>query len=287
MLILTYLKLLTKVGFKRLGSSFISNFGLLWLLIEPAALFFPEKLNFGWLGYLWLVLISLIIALIQRFPRLLISSSLSSPDSQIEIKVGDLFKQKSHLVIGFNDVFDTELGEIIKPSSIQGQFLSKVYNNDRTKLDTDIKIALEKYENQAIQENDKAKGKIWRYPIGTTITLYDSSSEEKYFLSAYGYMSNDLVIKSNSDDLWTALHQIWEQIHLKGHSTHVSIPVIGSDLARIGLSRMLLIKFIIISFIMASREKFITKKLTIMVYSQDLDYVDLYELKEFLESASV
>ncbi|WP_155084547.1 macro domain-containing protein [Cyanobacterium aponinum] len=287
MLILTYLKLLTKVGFKRLGISFISNFGLLWLLIEPAALFFPEKLNFGWLGYLWLVLISLIIALIQRFPRLLISSSLSSPDSQIEIKVGDLFKQKSHLVIGFNDVFDTELGEIIKLSSIQGQFLSKVYNNDRIKLDTDIKIALEKYENQAIQENDKAKGKVWRYPIGTTITLYDSSSEQKYFLSAYGYMSNDLVIKSNSDYLWTALHQIWEQIHSKGHGTHVSIPVIGSDLARIGLSRMLLIKFIIISFIMASREKFITKKLTIMVYSQDLDYVDLYELKEFLESACV
>ncbi|MTF40340.1 hypothetical protein GGC33_15585 [Cyanobacterium aponinum 0216] len=284
---MTYLKLLTKVGFKRLGISFISNFGLLWLLIEPAALFFPEKLNFGWLGYLWLVLISLIIALIQRFPRLLISSSLSSPDSQIEIKVGDLFKQKSHLVIGFNDVFDTELGEIIKLSSIQGQFLSKVYNNDRIKLDTDIKIALEKYENQAIQENDKAKGKVWRYPIGTTITLYDSSSEQKYFLSAYGYMSNDLVIKSNSDYLWTALHQIWEQIHSKGHGTHVSIPVIGSDLARIGLSRMLLIKFIIISFIMASREKFITKKLTIMVYSQDLDYVDLYELKEFLESACV
>jgi hypothetical protein len=41
------LNLLKKIGFKRLGSSFISNFGFLWLLTEPGALFFPEKLNFG------------------------------------------------------------------------------------------------------------------------------------------------------------------------------------------------------------------------------------------------
>lgn len=283
MFIFTYFKLFTKVALKELGKSFISNFGLLWLLIEPAALFFPKKLNFGWKGYLCLVLIALVTAIIQRFPRLSISANLSSPDSEIEIKIGDLFKQKGHLVIGFNDVFDTELGEIIKSSSVQGQFLSKSYNGDRTKLDQDIGNALKEYQNQAKQETNKEKGKTVRYPIGTTIIL--ESSGQKYFLSAYGKMSNDLVIKSNLNYLWTALDQIWEKVHLKGHSFNVSIPIIGSDLARIGFSRMLLIKFITISFIMASKEKFITKKLTIVIYSKDLDYVDLYELKKFLESA--
>jgi hypothetical protein len=280
--IITYIKIFTKVGLKRLGSSFVSNFGFLWLLIEPTTLFLAEKLNLGWLGYLWLSIIALGIAIIQRFPRTSVSRNLSSHDSEIEIKIGDIFEQTGNLVIGFNDVFDTELGEIIKPLSIQGQFLTKIYRSERSKLDEDIKTALEEYRDLAREENHKRKGKTWRYPIGTTIAL--GLSDRRYFLSAYGYMSNELVIKSNANYIWTALHKIWEQSHLKGHGTNLSIPIIGSDLARIGLSRMLLIKFIIISFIMASREKFITKKLSIIIYPQDLEHIDLYELEEFLTS---
>lgn len=55
-----YLKLLTTIGFKRLASSFISMFGLLWLFLEPGALFFPQYLNFGWTGYFGLVFVALV-----------------------------------------------------------------------------------------------------------------------------------------------------------------------------------------------------------------------------------
>jgi hypothetical protein len=255
-----YYKLIFKVGLKRIADSFISNFGLLWLLLEPGALFFPEKINFGWVGYFGLAGISLVLAMIQNFPRTSTSRPLSSPDSEIEIKIGDIFNEKSHLVIGFNDVFDTELGEIIRPSSVQGQFLTKIYNSDLTQLDRDIQSELRVYEQSRIDESNKLRGKTWRYPIGTTITL--GNHDQRYFLTAYGFMNNDLTVSSNSDHILTSLSRLWKEVRLRGHGMTVAIPIIGADLARTGLPRMALAKLIITSFIIASKEKYVTRKLT-------------------------
>lgn len=278
-----YLKLLTQVGLRRLASSFISIFGLLWLLIEPGALFFPQYLNFGWIGYFGLVVVSLVIAVIQRFPQRKICKPLSSPDSVVEIKIGNLFDESGHLVIGANDVFDTELGEVIKPSSVQGQFLTRIYSNDRTRLDTDIEAALQIYKAQRIKEPNKKKGKTWRYPIGTTVAL--GSPDKRYFWSAYGYMGNDLRIQSNADYIWNSLSNLWEEVRQKGHGMDVAIPVIGADLARPNLPRMTLAKLIILSFVVASKKDFVTRKLTLVIYPKDVENTDFYELEDFLASA--
>jgi hypothetical protein len=283
MAIIFNLKVLTKVGLKLIFSSSINNFGLFWLLLEPAALFLPDKLNFGWTGYIGLAITSFILAVIQRFPRRSFCSKLSSPDSEIEVKIGDIFNEDAHLVIGVNDVFDTELGEIIKPSSVQGQFLARVYGSDLIRLDSDIEAALKPLNHLRQEDQNKTRGKNGRYPVGTTITL--GTHDKRYFLTAYGYMNNDLTVESCSDHIWHSLNNLWREVRLKGHSINVTIPILGSDLARTGLPRMALAKLIITSFIVASKEKFITKKLTVMVYPRDLDAVDLYELKEFLTSA--
>lgn len=278
-----YFKLFTKVGFKRMGGSFIKFYGLFKLLLSSIALFFPKGLDFGWIGYFALIGLSLLCAIAERFPRKSYSQKLSSPDSMVEIKVGDIFDEDDHLVIGFNDVFDTELGEIIRPSSIQGQFLIKVYNNKREKLDADIEKALQPFNHLCKEESNKRRGKTSRYPIGTTIPL--GTEQKRYFLTAYGYMNNDITIKCCSDYIQRSLNNLWNQIRLKGHRKNVAIPVIGSDLARTDLPRMVLIRLIVDSFVAASKEKPITDKLIIMVYPQDLDHIDLYKLQDFLKSA--
>lgn len=278
-----YINLLTRIGFRRIGNSFISNFGLLWLLVEPGALFFPENLNFGWLGYFGLAAIAIIITIIQRFPHNSICQALSSPDSAIEIKIGDIFDEDAHLVIGFNDIFDTELGEIIKPSSVQGQFLTRIYGSNLTRLDSELETALQPYSHLQIEESNKVKGKTWRYPIGTTITL--GSHDKRYFLIAYGYMNNDLTVHSNSDYIWTSLSNLWKEVRLRGHGMNIAIPIIGADLARTGLPRMALAKLIITSFIVASKEKYVTRKVTVMIFPKDLDSIDFYELGDFLTTA--
>ena len=277
-----FFKLLTSIKPKRLGATFAGIFGLLWLFLEPGGLFLPEWFNWGWWGYGGLVFLSLLIAIALNFPRLSVSRSLSSPNTTIEIKIGDLFDEPGHLVIGTNDVFDTELGEVIKPSSVQGQLLTRVYHSDQRRLDAEIDIALEPLKADRKKEPNKKKGKIWRYPIGTTLVL--GSPDRRFFLNAYGCMGNDLRVKSTADDIWHSLSSLWEQVRLKGHGLEVAIPVIGSDLARTNLPRMTLTKLIVISFIAASKKDFVTKKLTVVIYPKDLDSVDLYALEDFLDS---
>jgi len=266
-----------------LGVTFASIFGLIWLFLEPAGLFLPEWLNWGWRGYIGLASLSLLCAIALNLPRQSVCRSLSSPDSTIEIKIGDLFDEPGHLVIGANDVFDTEPGEVIKPSSVQGQFLTQAYHGDHRRLDAEIDAALEPLKSERKREPNKKKGKVWRYPIGTTLVL--GSPDKRYFLNAYGYMGNDLRVKSSADDIWHSLSCLWEQVRLKGHGLAVAIPVIGSDLARTNLPRMTLTKLIVISFIAASKKDFVTKKLTVVVHPKDLDSVDLYTLEDFLDSA--
>lgn len=276
------LTLFKKVGLKRFLIFFSSNFGAFWLFLEPASFFLPEKLKFGLSGYLSLALISLTFAIIQNFPKISVSCKLSSPDTTIEIKVDDIFQEKGHLVIGFNDVFDTELGEIIRASSVQGQFLKREYKGNQDKLNSDIGIALQEHIDRRKLDPDKKRGKAWRYPIGTTITL--GTYEKRYFLTAYGYMRNDLTVKSNPDYISISLDKLWQEVRRKCHGTDVAIPIIGSDLARSGLSRMQLSKLIITSFVLESKREFITSKLTLMIYPKDLDSVDFYELQEFIKS---
>jgi len=280
--IVMFLKLLTSIKFKRLGVTFASIFGLIWLFLEPAGLFLPEWLNWGWRGYIGLALFSLLCAISLNLPRKSVCRSLSSPDSTVEIKVGDLFNEPGHLVIGANDVFDTEPGEVIKPSSVQGQFLTRIYHGDHRRLDTDIDVALEPLKAERKRELGRKKGKIWRYPIGTTLVL--GLPDRRYFLNAYGYMENDLRVKSSADDIWRSLSCLWEQVRLKGHGLEVAIPVIGSDLARTNLPRMTLTKLIVISFIAASKKDFVTTKLTVVIYPKDLDSIDFYALEDFLNS---
>jgi hypothetical protein len=279
----TYIKLLSTIGFLRPAQSFLIFFGFLWLLLEPAGLFFPNKLELGWNGYSSLIAGALLLVVIFRFPRQITAAKLSSPDSIIEIKIGDLFDEAGHLVIGTNDVFDTKLGDVIKPSSLQGQFLTRIYNDDSSKLNGEIERALERGQFTKKEDELKKRGKQWRYPIGTTITL--GTGRRRYFFVAYSHMGNDLKSTSNADAIWHSLSQLWEEIRLQGQGTQVAIPVIGADLARTNLPRMTLIKMIIISFIVASKEQFIAQKLVVVLYPPDLNSINLYDLHDFLVSA--
>lgn len=275
-----FFTLLASIKLKSLGRAFVGIFGFLWLFIEPLGLFKPDWFDWGAPGYAVLVLLSLIMAVVFNFPRKSISGSLSSPNSTIEIKVGDLFDESGHLVIGTNDVFDTELGDIIKSSSVQGQFLTRIYGGDQERLDAEIAEVLKRRGLNGIIDADKIKGKTTRYPLGTTLTL--SSATQKYFLIAYGYLQNDLRVKSSADVLWTSLSELWEQVRLYGHGTQVAIPIVGSGLARVKLSHTVLIQLIILSFIAASKNEYVAEKLTVMVYPQDLKRVDFYKLEDFL-----
>jgi hypothetical protein len=277
------LQIFSKVGFKRIFKSFAEALGTLSIPLQVIPLFLTKKFSYGLYGFLGFVLLSAIFAIAKNYPRRVVSQKLSSPDTMVEIKVGDIFDEKSHIVIGTNDVFDTELGDIIKPMSVQGQFLQRIYGNDRKRLDEDIERELVNFADEKLEDHEKMKGKRIRYPIGTTITL--GNLKQQYFLVAYGHMDKSLHCTSRADFIWQSLSNVWESVRRQGQGEPVAIAVIGSDLARTGLPRMTLIRIILTSFIVASKEKFVARKLTVVIHPKDLDSVDIYGLKDCLSFA--
>ena len=151
-------------------------FGGLWLVVESVSWAFsiadsnfpisrPWTYALMWIGA---IIVSYIFFL-RRRER--ISTKMRCCDSEIVIRCGDLFDEECHLVIGTNDVFDTEIGEVIKESSIQGQFTREVYGGNVKALDDDISHAIGESCACSVEERSKKAGKRFVYPIGTTLVL--------------------------------------------------------------------------------------------------------------------
>ena len=199
--------------------------------------------------------------------------------------VGDLFDQNGHIVIGMSDTFDTETPDIISPHSIQGQFLARAYESDLERFDNELNSALQgKTLVKSEARKDKPKGKLKRYAIGTVAVL--GAAQHYYFCVAYSKMSNSNVAQSSVFDLWLSLSNVWDVIRAKGQRQPVSVPIVGSELARVSnqVSRADLIRLIILSFLTASRERVVTNELRIIVYPKDAERLDLRELADFLAS---
>jgi hypothetical protein len=208
------------------------------------------------------------------------------PDITVEVKVGDLFEQNAHLVIGFNDVFDTDTanGTVINPTSVQGQFQEHIYDNDLSRLDTDLAKALRGTAATATElRSAKRQGKLKRYPIGTVATLGNSS--QRFFCVAYSKMQNDLIAKSTVDYLWQSLGSVWDAVYLHGQRGTVAIPIVGSELAKINcLDRESLLRMILLSFVARSREELICKRLVVVIHPRDYDRINMLEVEAFLRT---
>ena len=277
-------KLNTKILLKRFWWNFVKSFGVVWLFIEPATNFAEEPKDFGNIFYYAIVLLSLVISYFVTKPKTSLERSISGNNSKIMIEAGDLLEKKTHIIVGTNDVFDTVLGDVIKPASVQGQFTQKFYNSDIARLDAEIIANIQSKGISGELDDSKTKGKNTRYPVGTTIAL---GNAKKVFFSAYSYMNNNLKCESNADWLWHSMNEIWKEARLSGQGGAVSIPIIGSDLARTGLSRLALVQMIILSFVSANNTEFVSECLNVVIHPSDVEKLDFVALEHFLESIDV
>jgi hypothetical protein len=266
--------------------SFLATLGILEGAISLLTAFFPDQIKADRSWYLPAVVgLSIIVACIQAWPKLKYSRHFLVPDTQISLVVGDLFDQSGHLVIGANDTFDTETPVVINAGSVQGQFLAREYQGDVAALDRDLDAALRGHTVIG-QESRRTKpaGKLKRYAMGTVLVL--GKVQRRYFCTAYTRMSNACVARSSVEDLWMSLQQLWNVVRDEGQLEPLSMPIIGSGLARLGsrLSHSDLLRLIVVSFMAASREQIVTKHLQIVIHPKDAARLDLKELADVLSS---
>lgn len=270
--------LLTKA--KYWSSRFLLVFGACWLLFEPAALCFETLQGLGWWGFIGINFVSLTTTLLIFWQKKTFSVSLPDTSTRIAVSVTDILEQSGSIVIGTSDTFDTELGEIVSPKSLQGQFLTRVYQSDRDALDRDISNALANVE--ATSDPAKSYGKADRYPIGTVACVKRNSS--RFFLLAFNKMLADKKrVQTDIRELWMCLCRCWSVVREQGHNNDIHIPLLATKFGRSGLSFNLITQMIITSFVIALREEGIAPSLTVHVHKDDAKNVDFVALRGWLD----
>lgn len=261
----------------KLARTFLALFGVCWLLLEPMALWRPGDLRWGIRGYLGLATVSLLGAVLWAWPRQAIRRKLPITDTKISIAIGDLLNADGNIIIGCTDVFDTELGDVISVKSIQGQFQTRIFP-EKEGLDRAIAEDLKGVPFEI--DHAKPKGKKRRYALGTVAMV--EAKGNRYFLVAYTRMRNNLRVDSDICSLSTALKECWKAIRERGQHEPIHMAIIGSAFARIGLSRALLLQFIVLSFLDAEKKESLTNHLTIHIHESDAEYMDFVDLDAWL-----
>jgi transcriptional regulator with XRE-family HTH domain len=226
------------------------------------------------------------IAIAPDIVGLPIHHQLSNLDVSLDIVVGNLFDQDSHLAVGFSDTFDTSITDdrIIHSSSVQGQLLRQIYYDDQDRLDEQLATALTGIFPVSVESRrDKPYGKLARYPLGTVAVL--GESRPLIFAVAYAKMGNDLLAHAPVEDLWYCFTRLWEAVYRHGQREALSVPLMGSGLARIDtLDRGNLLRLILLSFVSYSRLRLICHELRIIISPSDVQRVHLAGLRDFLET---
>jgi Domain of unknown function (DUF6430) len=233
----------------------------------------------GWLT-VCVVVASAVYGIYRAWPRP-IEQDYSSPNTKIRLVKGDLFDQPGHLVIGMSNTFDTLTPHIIAKSSIQGQFLERIYDGDVKELDRQLTLALRSISPMGAIEKP---GKKNQYSIGTIATLQEHA--RRFFCLAYTEMNVKNEARGTVDGIWRSLDSLWKEISIQANGGRVSIPVIGGGQSR--LSQILpaqdSIRFIALSFILASRREKVCDELAIVVRSREFEKLDRLEIQSFLRS---
>jgi hypothetical protein len=85
------------------------------------------------------------------------------------------------------------------------------------------------------------------------------------------------------DTLWASLGSLWSAVAEHGRLMPLAMPIVGSDLARIDpLNRENLLKMILMSFVVRSRESVFCKELTIVVHPKDLGEINMVQVAAYL-----
>jgi hypothetical protein len=245
-------------------------------------LFYPDVL--GNVAHPWVFVVpeaALFYAVWKSWPYP-IEQHYSTPNTTIRLVTGDLFDQRISLIVGMSDCFDVETPHIIATNSVQGQFLDRVYRHDVAALKADLSGAL---AGKTPVEIGVAKpGNTDRYALGTVATI--SHQRTHFFCVAYTRMDQNNNVSSSIGILWQALEELWREVRARSNGEPVAAPIIG--LGQSGMSTVLpiqdAIRFLILSFMFASRQQRVCDELVIVVRPQDEKRIDLLEVQEFLRS---
>lgn len=272
----------------KLFENFLYTFGLIWLLIESLSLFFQSFLNVvqdnASLIYFSALLISLLISLFITIPKISIKKKFLASNTTICVKKGDLILEEGNIAITSSNYFD--LNKHKKSSnSIKQQLIRTDFKDNLEAINTLIEESLKKQGIKGKKDDKKQSGKKIKYKVGTSVIIpVDKRKVFMVIMTKLNLKEGKKRTESNLDFLQKGLNSLWKLYDSEGNLEPLSIPVFGSGLSKISLSRLIFIQLIIMSYVSYARNRRITKQLNILINERNYNPEEFYQIKKFVKS---
>ena len=269
---------------RRFVKGFLEALGGLWIATQIGVFFFPEIFSSLQTFFLQYLILGVVFGLLRMWPRLKVHSEISDTDVSIVIRVGDLFNQNGSVIIAAPTSFDTAMDDgTIDEGSVQGQFTRRFCDSSE-KLKQQIVEALDGVAYiEELSACDKPYGNRKKYPVGTVAPV-KCGGKKAYFV-ALATLNKHRNASLDSNELLDALTNLWENIRNRGGMEPINMPILGSGFSRLNLTREVLVREIVKSFVVATRAGKFCEQITIVIRPRDFleRRIDLESIGSFLK----
>lgn len=271
------------VGFgRRWKSGVVQAFGVMgaiWLPTEvitrasvPADQFLDRH------GDAYLIIVgaaSLLWFLFRIYERRSVEFCVPTTACEITIEFGDIFDRTGDLLIGVNEFFDGELGQVISENSVHGQVIRRFYQGDANLFRAAIDPALAGYAGKTTKRATDPKVK---YPIGTTPFVSPAGGDRIFLLAmAHTHLTTHKA-STTIPILWEALMKGLRTVHANNNGAPLSMPLIGNGRASVNIEPQHLLRLIVLALVHFTRGTAMTK-VAIIVPEECFTKLDLQEIK--------
>lgn len=271
----------TKVRFldKDLFGSYMKILGSISVITSFIFIFYTisekKKMTFGIVFAVLMIFLYIVLWIKANYMN---SINLKIKNSDVVVKIGDLFQEKGLKVIPFNEYFDTLVNEeVIASTTLNGNFVNN-YITDVDKLDKEI-VKNRHLVKQQLEENvNREQGKNQKYKLGSI------HKHEEYLLAAFSKFDDDNRAFLTMKDYINCLLNFWNEIDIIYAGESVVIPLLGTGITRLNdcddMSEQEKLELLLWSF-KVSRVKFpYPSKVTIVIHQARKDKINFYKLKE-------
>lgn len=274
-------------NWKKIPVWLLVPYGLGWAIVEPITYYSDSTKNLIEPYRAYILLATIVAAALYTLYKicepLKITFHVGKTGTSVDVIFGDIFSQDCHIAIPVNEFFDTQIGggsgqvgDVVAANSLHGQFITKIYNSDASKLNQEIDAALSGVNSV---QGVRSIGKNKKFPIGTTAVV--GGGDNRKFLFALS--NTDTATNKASADvptMWIALEGLWSAVRNHSNGLPVSIPLVGGGLSHVGLEPENLLRLIILSIIKSSEQNKITNEIRIVLHNSVFDKVALRKIKQ-------
>ena len=187
------------------------------------------------------IVIAIVYSVFKNFRHLSYRVNLENSDVAITLAVIPIMKSPSkNFIVPTDTDFEIQnLTDLKKATSVSDKFQLTVFKDEKEK-----KLLRKQLKDG---KNNLKKGKHSHSLLGKVVCVENKKNGIKGFFVAV--TSSKSSAQASRDDILRALGNIWEKLRTDQSCQVVSIPLIGTGLGKSSISRNVVIKSIILSFI--------------------------------------